>query len=315
MQDQESVASLRQELDRVRQRAQEAESHALQLQQELAAAQRSEAIHRSRFDGFMANVPCIMWEQWFRPDPSKGQTSYCNEYIQTMLGYSPEQWLKPGFWESLVHPDDRERMLSDQTLFAEGGGVREWRAIASDGRIVWVNNLMKVLLDENGQPAGLRGVTIDITPIKEAQHERERILQSRQEEIIRTQRAALAELSSPIIPITDEILVLPIIGSLDTERGQQVLETVLQGSSQSRARVAIIDITGVRTVDTKDTAALTNAAQALRLLGVTPILTGIRPEVAQTLVSLGISLDQIATLSTLQAGIKYALRHLGKSHV
>ena len=99
------------------------------------------------------------------------------------------------------------------------------------------------------------------------------------------------------------------------ERGHQVLDTVLAGASQSRARVAIIDITGVRTIDTQAAAVLTNAAQALRLLGVIPVLTGIKAEVAQTLVSLGIDLTGIVTRSTLQAGIQYALHQLGKGRI
>jgi anti-anti-sigma regulatory factor len=164
------------------------------------------------------------------------------------------------------------------------------------------------IVDENGAVKNLIILLSDLTARKRAEHERTRL----QEEIIRVQAAALAERSSPLIPITDEILVLPLIGSIDTERGHQVLDTVLQGTSQRGAKVAIIDITGVRTVDTQAASALTNAAQALRLLGVDPVLTGIRPEVAQTLVSLGVRLEGIVTRSTLQSGIQYALKRLNK---
>lgn len=165
------------------------------------------------------------------------------------------------------------------------------------------------MCDASGKVKNVVIVLSDITARKRAEEERRRL----QDEAMRAQAAALAERSSPLIPITNDILVLPIIGSIDTERGQQVLETVLHGTSQSRARVAIIDITGVRTVDTQAASALTNAAQALRLLGVEPVLTGIKPEVAQTLVGLGVGLAGITTRSTLQAGIQYALRHLNKS--
>ncbi|MFO0578911.1 MAG: GAF domain-containing protein [Polyangia bacterium] len=165
--------------------------------------------------------------------------------------------------------------------------------------------------DGAGAMSGAVVVLSNVTARKHAEEERRRM----QEETLRMQAAALAERSSPLIPITDDILVLPIIGSIDTERGQQVLNTVLEGAAQKRARVAIIDITGVRTLDTQAAAALTGAAQALRLLGVLPILTGIKAEVAQTLVGLGIALAGIATRSTLQSGIQYALRHLGKSGI
>ncbi len=165
--------------------------------------------------------------------------------------------------------------------------------------------------DAGGAIKNVVVVISDVTARKRAEEERRHL----QEEALRTQAAALAERSSPLIPITDDILVLPIIGSIDTERGQQVLETVLDGASKGHARVAIIDITGVRSVDTQAAAVLTHAAQALRLLGVIPVLTGIKAEVAQTLVSLGIGLAGIVTRSTLQAGIQYALHQLGKNRL
>lgn len=165
--------------------------------------------------------------------------------------------------------------------------------------------------DASGTVSNVVVVIADVTARKRSEEER-RLLQ---EDALRTQAAALAERSSPLIPITDDILVLPIIGSIDAERGHQVLDTVLEGASRNHARVAIIDITGVRTVDTQAAAVLTNAAQALRLLGVIPVLTGIKAEVAQTLVSLGIGLAGIVTRSTLQAGIQYALHRLGKNRL
>jgi len=152
-------------------------------------------------------------------------------------------------------------------------------------------------------------VLADVTARKRAEAERLQL----QDEVIRVQAAALAERSSPIIPITDEILVLPIIGSIDVDRGQQVLATILEGAAQRRAKVAIIDITGVGTVDTQAAAALTGAARALRLLGVEAILSGIRPDVAETLVSLGVDLTGVATCGTLQSSIQYALRRLGRA--
>ncbi len=152
-------------------------------------------------------------------------------------------------------------------------------------------------------------VLSDVTARKRAEAERLQL----QDEVIRVQAAALAERSSPIIPITDEILVLPIIGNIDLDRGQQVLATILEGTAQRRAKVAIIDITGVGVVDTQAATALIGAARALRLLGVEPILSGIRPDVAQTLVSLGVDLSGVATCGTLQSSIQHALRRLGRA--
>jgi anti-anti-sigma regulatory factor len=122
---------------------------------------------------------------------------------------------------------------------------------------------------------------------------------------------ALAERSNPLIPISDDIVVTPVIGSIDVERGKLLLEALLQGVSRSRAQFAVIDVTGARTMDTQAAAALMDAARALRLLGVEPVLTGIRPEVAQALVQLGVDFGGVVTLGTLQKGIAYASRKKG----
>jgi rsbT co-antagonist protein RsbR len=127
-----------------------------------------------------------------------------------------------------------------------------------------------------------------------------------QEETIRAQQAALAEMSTPLIPITDEVMVMPLVGSIDSHRAQQVIETLLHGIAQSKARIAILDITGVPVVDTQVANALIRAAQAVKLLGAQVVLTGIRPEVAQTLVGLGTEFSGIITRSSLQSGIAFA---------
>jgi rsbT co-antagonist protein RsbR len=127
-----------------------------------------------------------------------------------------------------------------------------------------------------------------------------------QDEMIRAQAQALAELSTPLIPINDQVVVMPLVGSTDSRRAQQVIEGLLQGISSSRTRVAIIDITGVPLVDTQVADALLRAAQSVTLLGAQVLLTGIRPEVAQTLVGLGTDLGAIVTRGSLQSGIAHA---------
>jgi rsbT co-antagonist protein RsbR len=127
-----------------------------------------------------------------------------------------------------------------------------------------------------------------------------------QEEIIAAQKATLDELSTPLIPITDNILVMPLIGTIDSRRAQQVMEAILQGMSNTGSEFLIIDITGVSLIDTQVANTFIQAAQATRLLGAQVLLTGIRPEVAQTLVGLGIDLSSIITCSSLQRGIALA---------
>jgi anti-anti-sigma factor len=128
------------------------------------------------------------------------------------------------------------------------------------------------------------------------------------DEIIHAQEAALLELSVPLIPISDTMMVMPLIGSIDSRRAQQVIETLLQGIASNAARLVILDITGVPLVDTQVANTLIRTAQAVKLLGAEVVLTGIRPEVAQTLVGLGVDLSGIVTRSTLQNGIAYGLR-------
>lgn len=156
--------------------------------------------------------------------------------------------------------------------------------------------------DSAGDVTGVLGVSIDVTAQQAAEQETKRL----QEEIIRMQAAMLAELSTPLIPIDDQIVVMPLIGALDTQRVRQVLETLLSGITASRARFAILDITGVPVVDTQVANTLIQAARATGLLGARVVLTGIRPEVAQTLVGLGVDLGSIVTRGTLQSGIAYA---------
>jgi rsbT co-antagonist protein RsbR len=149
------------------------------------------------------------------------------------------------------------------------------------------------------------GVVLDITDRKQAE---EAMRQSQvQQEIIVAQQATLEELSTRLIPISDTVMVMPLIGSMDSQRAQQVLDTLLRGVATAQAEIAIIDITGVSIVDTQVANALIRAAQAVKLLGAQVMLTGIRSEVAQTLVGLGAELP-IVTRSTLQSGIEYAMR-------
>jgi anti-anti-sigma regulatory factor len=139
--------------------------------------------------------------------------------------------------------------------------------------------------------------------IERANAEREQM----QDEMIRMQELALRELSTPLLAVSDHAVVMPLIGAIDSRRAQQVIETLLEGITTHGATIAILDITGVTVVDTQVANALLRAAQAVRLLGARVVLTGIRPEIAQTLVGLGADLSEVVTRSSLQSGIAYAI--------
>jgi rsbT co-antagonist protein RsbR len=142
--------------------------------------------------------------------------------------------------------------------------------------------------------------------------ERKRVEEARthlQAEVALAQ-ATILEMSTPLIPIDAQTIVMPLIGAMDTQRSQQVLSTLLQGIETSRAQVAIVDITGVPVIDTQVAGVLLRLAQAVRLLGAQVVLTGIRPEVAQSLVGLGVDMRELGTYSTLEQAIA-STRRLG----
>jgi rsbT co-antagonist protein RsbR len=157
--------------------------------------------------------------------------------------------------------------------------------------------------DADGKPLVVAGIVRDLTQQKQYEAERAAM----QERIIEAQRSALRELSTPLIPISDAVVIMPLIGTIDSGRAQQVMETLLEGVAQHQAELAILDITGVSLVDTQVAQGLVRAAQAVRLLGAKVILTGIQPQIAQTLVHLGVDLSDIQTQGSLQAGIAAAL--------
>jgi len=118
--------------------------------------------------------------------------------------------------------------------------------------------------------------------------------------------ALVEELSTPVIPIFEDTVALPLVGSVDSRRAKRITADLLEGISQRRAKIAIIDITGVPTVDTAVVHSLMQAVRAAELMGCQVVLTGIRPEIAHTLVVLGVDLGEVVTLRNLQNGIEYA---------
>lgn len=127
------------------------------------------------------------------------------------------------------------------------------------------------------------------------------------ESTTKLQKTALLELSAPVIPIMEHISVMPLIGTIDTERAKLIMENLLEGVIKHRSEVVLIDITGVPIVDTMVAHHIIQASEAVHLVGSKCILVGIRPEIAQTIVSLGIDLSSFPTRSSLRKGIETAL--------
>ena len=131
------------------------------------------------------------------------------------------------------------------------------------------------------------------------------------ERVIREQQASIRELSTPVLQVRDQLLILPIIGVLDAQRARQLTEQLLDGIQTNRAKVVVIDITGVAAIDLPVANHLVQTVGAARLMGASTIITGLSSGIAQTLVDLGVDLSTMKTVGDLQGGLEEAERLLG----
>lgn len=232
----------------------------------------------------------------------QGQMLYMNPAFRAMTGYGNEAI---GQSLSIHHPPEEDARTPEivQQVMAHGTwqGLRVFRR--KDGSLMDGHLSAFVVVDQTGHPLALAGIVRDITEQRQMEEERAAL----QQQIIVAQQAALRELNTPLIPIADKVMVMPLIGSIDSQRAQQVMETLLEGVAAQHAEIVILDITGVQVVDTQVANAFIRAAQAVKLLGAQVLLTGIQPQIAQTLVQLGVDLSGIVTQSSLQQGIALAL--------
>lgn len=131
------------------------------------------------------------------------------------------------------------------------------------------------------------------------------------ERVIREQQEAIRELSTPVLQVRERLLILPIIGVLDSQRARQLTEQLLRGIRLNRAKVVVIDITGVPAIDSTVANHLVQTIEASRLMGASVIVTGLSSEIAQTLVTIGVDLSKVNAVGDLQGGIEEAERLLG----
>lgn len=261
---------------------------------------------------------------------------YANRQLAEGLGYSAEEILRMGdaVLPMIMHPDDLATMPAHiGRLFASADGeVLEvaYRCRRPDGEWRWyLSRDTCFSRDPNGKPQVFLGVVDDITAQRRAEEEvrhqaeelerraeallhRDRERVKLQEQVITAQAEALRELSTPLVPIADGVIAMPLVGAIDVVRSQQILEALLSGISARQAQVAIVDITGVREADAQVADGLLRAARAAGLLGAEVVLTGIAPAVAQALTEIGADLGRTVTRGTFQAGIAYALGRTGR---
>lgn len=274
----------------------------------LAMASRVDSLHASlaraeeRFDAFTSTLPGISWETWGRPD--EACASYVSPSVLPITGYTQDEWMcQPGFWLDLVLAEQREQAkqeVIDIALSDATQGIQEYPWKLKNGKTAWAHVRYSIVRDETGAPIVWQAFTLDVTAQKSAEAERDALLES--------QSALLLQLSTPLIPISEHVVAMPLIGPLDQGRADRAIEVLLNGLATMGSRFAILDVTGVPTIDRQVVDALTRAARATRLVGAEVMLTGVRADVAQAFCAHGEYLNGITTCATLQQGIARAFQ-------
>ena len=237
-----------------------------------------------------------------------------NDNFANVTGYTADELAGMSPLAFFSGEDVKAVQASVKRVFEEGEAVVEADFISKNGQAtpyLFTGRMMEL----QGAPY-LGGIGMDISQQKETEQE----LQKHREELetmvaertrtIRQQTEEILEISTPTMQVWDGVLVAPLIGALDSQRTQRFMDVLLQRIVDTGSSIALIDITGVPTIDTQTAQHLIETISAVRLLGAKVVLTGVRPSIAQTLVHLGIDLSGITTRSSLVAGLRVALQTL-----
>ena len=216
-------------------------------------------LNRRRIEDIVAHVPGVVWEAWGQPDAGHQRIDFVSNHVEKMLGYSVEEWLStPNFWLTVVHPDDQERAAQEAAaIFASGkGGASRFRWMHKDGREVWVEAQSIVVCDENG-PAGMRGVTMDITAAVEAEKQRMELLEresrarEQAEEASRLKEEFLAtvshELRTPLNAVVGWSRLLRM-GQLDKDGTAHAVDVIERNAAAQRQIIEdLLDVSRIVT--------------------------------------------------------------------
>lgn len=220
--------------------------------------------------------------------------------------------------EGVLDGSGREGIAEEFDAFlADFSRERVLAGYASDETAQFIFGLKRAvfrLLEQelSDRPQEMSRLTLRITDVLDALGLRTvRLFQKTREEVIQRQQQELLELSTPVVKLWDGILALPIIGTLDSTRTQVMMESLLQRIADSESQLAIIDITGVPTVDTLVAQHLIKTVTAIRLMGADCIISGVRPQIAQTIVHLGVDLGAVTTKANISDALALALQRLG----
>lgn len=243
-----------------------------------------------------------------------GINFYANPAFMALYGFeSLHEALVGADPIELTAVEDRQRLENEILPRVQAGEVwqGQLQRQRQDGTSFTAALTIFSVQDEKSEIAGVATIARDETDrlrLEQSLNEQARL----REELIATQRQLIQEISTPTIPVAEGILVMPLIGNIDALRAKDIMRALLAGISEHRARVVILDITGVPLVDSGVASYLNKAIVAAKLKGTQAIITGISRAVAETIVDLGIDWSGITTLSSLQLGIQSALRQTGR---
>src|SRR5258706_7071759 len=251
-------------------------------------------------DPFRRMVETVQDYGIFLLDP-QGHVASWNPGAARIKGYAAAEIIGRHF--SVFYPSEaierrwpqRElEVASEQGRFEDEG----WR-VRKDGSRFWANVIITSLRDKEGRLRGFGKVTRDLSERKKS------------DEKLKKQAEEIMEMATvPVVQVWEGIVLVPLIGMLDSQRTQQLMERLLHRVTETGSPIALLDITGVPAVDTQTAQHLIETVSAVRLLGAEVILTGVRPVIAQTLVHLGIDLSNVITRASLSAGLRMALEIL-----
>lgn len=277
------------------------EKLAARRDEELAEARReceqSEAHHRWFFD----RVPAIM-----HSIDAEGRLVAVNDRWVEKLQYDRSEVIGRRSSEFLTPESAKYAREVILPAFYQAGRCDDvaYQMVRKDGSIIDVSLSAIAERDASGKTVKSQAVLLDVTAWRAA--ERAASEAARQEEVIAAQREMLRALSTPLVPLGDGMLLMPLVGTIDAGRADQIMAALLEGVVANAAEVAILDVTGVPAMDVAVAEALAAATKAVGLLGARVVLTGISPAAAQALVEIGAELSGIVTKATLKDGIRAA---------
>jgi rsbT co-antagonist protein RsbR len=253
-------------------------------------------IEKSLFRAVVETLDIVLWAI-----DLDGKFVFHDGKALATAGLQPNQFLGMNIFE--LYPPD---LMAPIRAALEGAPSDQ--AVSEVHGVHWRTSYIPIE-GEAGKIEYVAGLTVDVSNAVGTKLELERRLAT-----IESQQRAIHELSAPVINVWDKVLTVPLIGMMDTQRANELIERLLSAASRSDTRYVILDLTGVDALDTSIAGHLLRLLQSLRLLGVEGLVTGISPRVAQTMVGLGVDMDNVQTFRSLRESLRYCMRAMYTEH-